>query len=249
MKNKKKIIGFIPVIAIIAIVAIFEFVNIVSFSETKSKGANIKNDESFIKKDEQSSKKQIYYESYSPMLSVDYSRKNTINSDSDYIAIVRIDSLETSNWDEINKQYVAVYSKGNATVMNVLKGELPDTISYRRLGGQIEYNKWIVGDVDQVKLQNAIVKPINPEYVIIDSKKADDIHLKVGKTYLVFMKQYSCCNTSNEYTVIAYEYGARELEQAVSTTYSNDLKKVRVKNNVTGNWENIEEVVNFDFAK
>lgn len=247
MKKRNKNI----IISLIAIIAIISFISINYILERSSTQFHGEENNTSTKSTlEESDEKQIYNEYYSPLLAVDYSKKSNLNKDSDYIAIVKIDSLESDNWDSINKQYVAVYSKGVATVINVLKGNLPNVINYKRLGGKIGYEEWIQGDVDRKKMEGVIGVPSNPKKVIINSKKAEDIDLEVGKTYLVFMKHYSCCNMENEYSIIAYEHGTRELQQSDISTYSlQNVADLKVKNNVTGEWQNISEVVNFNISE
>lgn len=242
LRNKKILICSLVLVGIITCIL---FVN----NNTKNKEKNVfEHGKSSIDKNSYLSKegKQVYSETYSPLLAIDYSKKDNLNRDANYIAIVKINSIESSNWDAMNKKYVAVYSKGNATVLNVLKGKLKSSINYRRLGGEIGYNEWIKGDVDRKKLEETIGTPANPNNVIIKSQKKDDIQLEAGKTYLVFMTQYSCCNAENEYTIMAYEYGARELqEQGESHTLSlPKVDNIKVKDNKLGKWVNLSEVVN-----
>ncbi len=247
MKNKKILIFSLALVGILTcFIAVHH-----SFKGEKNnvleQGNSSIDENSYVREDG----KQVYNEFYSPFLAVDYSKKNNINRDADYIAIIRIDSLESSNWDSINNQYVAVYSKGKATVLTVLKGDLSSTISYRRLGGQIGYNEWMKGSVDKKKMDSIIGIPTNPDNVIINSQKEDDIQLEVGKTYLVFMTQYSCCNLENEYTIMAYEYGVRELQQQTewNTLSMQEVGDLKVKDNKTGNWVKLSDVVNLNVSE
>lgn len=194
--------------------------------------------------------KVVYKDFYELYLEKNYFIKNVINSDADYIAIVTIDSLFASNWDNLNKKYVSPYSKGEASVISVLKGELPSTINYRRLGAEISYDEWIKGDVDSNKLSSVSGGEKGKKNVVVDSRMDKDIHLETGKTYLVFMKQYSCCNSPDEYTIIAYQYGAREVQQPSNTMLpTQNISSLKVKDNVTGDWVDISLVVNFDVSE
>lgn len=192
--------------------------------------------------------KIVYEAFYELYMSVDYSNKQTLNNEADYIAIVTIDSLSASNWDDLNNEYVSPYTKGSAKVLTTLKGTLPESINYKRLGAEISYNEWIKGDVDPNKIEAITSIDEDNTNVEVDSRMSSDIHLNKGKTYLVFMKQYSCCNVDNEYTIIAFEFGTRELQQQ-SDISINNVGSMKVKDNTTGEWVNISDVVDFNSIK
>lgn len=246
LKSKKILIFSLILVGVLAYLIVINYSLKGKNDNTSKQRENFSDNKSYINEDE----KQIYNEIYTPFLAVDYSKIDNLNKEANYIAIIRIDSLESSNWDAINNQYVSVYSKGEATVLKVLKGSLSSSISYKRLGGQIEYNEWIKGDVDKEKIENVIGNFSNTDNIIINSQKEGDIKLEVGKTYLVFMRQYSCCNSLNEYTIIGYEYGTRKLQQNEFDTLSTEeFKSLKVKDNKTGEWIRLQDIVNLDELK
>lgn len=245
-KNKKKIIyGTICFTILAALLVVFGI-------NSKDVDLSSKNNDDDTQINSSSDDTKTIYKAYYELyLGKDYSEKQEINNEADYIAIVNIDSLSASNWDSLNKEYVSPYTKGTAKVIKTLKGELPATINYRRLGAEISYNEWIKGDVDPEKLENITTVKENKKNIVVDSRMSHDIHLEVGKTYLVFMKQYSCCNVDNEYTIIAFEHGTRELQQQAETSVlsTQNIGSLKVKDNVTGNWVNLSDVVNMGEIK
>lgn len=245
-KNKKKIIyGTICFTILAALLVVFGI-------NSKDVDLSSKNNDDDTQINSSSDDTKTIYKAYYELyLGKDYSEKQEINNEADYIAIVNIDSLSASNWDSLNKEYVSPYTKGTAKVIKTLKGELPTTINYRRLGAEISYNEWIKGDVDPEKLENITTVKENKKNIVVDSRMSHDIHLEVGKTYLVFMKQYSCCNVDNEYTIIAFEHGTRELQQQAETSVlsTQNIGSLKVKDNVTGNWVNLSDVVNMGEIK
>lgn len=245
-KNKKKIICGTICFTIMAALLVVFGIN----SKDVDLSSKNNNDDTQINSSSDDTK-TIFKAHYELYLGKDYSEKQEINNEADYIAIVTVDSLSASNWDALNKEYVSPYTKGTAKVIKTLKGELPATINYRRLGAEISYNEWIKGDVDPEKLENITTVEENKKNIVVDSRMSHDIHLEVGKTYLVFMKQYSCCNVDNEYTIIAFEHGTRELQQQAETSVlsTQNIGSLKVKDNVTGNWVNLSDVVNMGEIK
>ena len=57
-------------------------------------------------------------------------------------------------------------------------------------------------------------------------------------------------NKENEYFIDGLQYGLREVQQSNISTYStNDISNLKVKNNVTGEWEKLSSVINLDISE
>lgn len=181
----------------------------------------------------------------------DISNNKLLADNSDYIAIIKITSVDgVTNKNRITGTYVAhPYTYGSAEVLKVLKGDLPtNNINYVRMGGKISYDEWLKGDVDPQKIESVRkengLSNTKTENIIVNYKAADDIDLENGKTYLAYMFHNSSFNYDNEYNIHAVQYGLREIkDNGISTTSIND-DNILVKNNTTGKWEKLSEVIN-----
>lgn len=183
----------------------------------------------------------VYNVSYSFDILENIADKDVLNEIFKNIAIIRIDSIDkTSNVDE-NGNETMVYTEGKATVLYNIKGEIDtEEIVYKRMGGKMPWSEWIKNVTDSEKLIN-MADGKNNNY-IVDAKAEGDIDLECGKTYLVFMKK----DEHGKYNIGAHQYGMRELQTQNTSTYSsNRIESIMVKDNVTGEWTPITEVVNF----
>lgn len=181
----------------------------------------------------------------------DISNKKVLNKLYDYIAIIRIDSIEGSfNKDDITGKRKLTYTKGTAKVLNIFKGNIKeDTINFQRLGGTMKWNEWIKNVVDSDKLislakengHNDLSNYTVNEYAI------GDIKLEEGKTYLVFMNK----DEYNRYTIQGLQYGTREIKQIYTTKSlkekipKENIKNIYVKDNDKNTWITITDVVEF----
>ncbi len=174
----------------------------------------------------------------------DISNSKILADISDYIAIIKIDTIDgVSNKNNLTGKYFAhPYTYVTATVLNVLKGDISTPIiNYVRLGGSIPYDEWIKGDVDPNKMEiirrkNGLSN-VSTKNIMVNYKVENDIEIEMGKTYLVYMIQ----NPSNEYNIRGVQYGLREVQEDGLST--NSLSSIKIKNNDTGNWEDLSEVV------
>lgn len=188
-------------------------------------------------------------ESYADML-YDFSDNQTLSELSDYIAVIRIDTVDgvTNISSKTGKPVSSPYSYGKATVVNVIKGNLPNEISYIRNGGMMTYDKWVEGSHNPEKLRALKAEsefanvPENELYV--DSSMQGDINIEIGKEYIAFMCRDDLYNLENEFVIQGFQYGLRELQnQGVATANAQSGNNLRVKNNVTGEWENVSDIV------
>ncbi len=170
---------------------------------------------------------------------------NVVNDLYDYVALVNISSIDkVSNINETTGTPSMVYSKGKAQVLSVLKGNMDNTITFERTGGKMPWTEWIKGVDDPEKLIN-LAKESGTDHsnTIVDARASGDIELETGKTYLVFMHK----SDEGIYHIGAYQYGTRELQNQDPTTITpQGIQSLKVKDNVTGEWVSIKDIVNFD---
>lgn len=175
-------------------------------------------------------------------LAVDYFNIKNLISESELVAIVKVKSGEGMNYNPIKKEYVPVYTTGVLEIQNILSNTSDKKISegqeleYVRLGGKIEYGKYLNGlrEVEKEKLQQNMYDKTNKSTEelarkIVKDIYIDDIEIENDKEYLVFLK---FTNDYNKYNIIGFEYGLREY----------DSNTMMVKNNRSNQFESMERI-------
>lgn len=175
-------------------------------------------------------------------LAVDYFNIKNLISESELVAIVKVKSGEGMNYNPIKKEYVPVYTTGVLEIQNILSNTSDKKISegqeleYVRLGGKIEYGKYLNGlrEVEKEKLQQNMYDKTNKSTEelarkIVKDIYIDDIEIENDKEYLVFLK---FTNDYNKYNIIGFEYGLREY----------DSNTMMVKNNSSNQFESMERI-------
>ena len=240
MKNKKIIIVSSVIILLIAIVVAIILI---------AKPFNKKNENNQNQEENNISKEQIYNVTYDMDVAEDLSNKDALNDIAEYIAIIKVKSIDkVSNLNEKTGDYTFAYTEGKADVINVLKGTIEDKqIVFTRAGGKMKWNDWISNRLDKEKYEAiAKEKNLDTDNTIVSEKPVGDIDIEEDKTYLVFMKK----NEQDKYLIGALQYGTREVQDEIISTMSiNDIKKLKVRDNVKNTWVNITDVVNFDKLK
>lgn len=245
IKNRKKLlIGILLIVSIILYIGI----NYVVCMQDEE-DYNIKNNTDDSKTENILNIKSNFDYAY------DISNNNTLSEHSEYIVLLKINSIDgVNNVNRKTGEPVAhPYSYGKATILKKIKGEIESTdIEFIRTGGEMPYSEWIKGDVDSSKLEairtesglaNVPVNDIKVKY------KADgDIELEAGKIYLAFMNHNLKYNNNNEYNIQGFQYGLREI-LVRNDINTNAVEKLKVKNNDTGKWENLSDVVSFGEVK
>ncbi len=185
---------------------------------------------------------------YSDML-YDFSDAQVLSELSDYIAIIRVDSVDgvTNINRKLNKPVIMPFTYGSASVLQVIKGSVPDEVSYIRSGGMMTYDKWVEGQNNPDKLKalkaDSDLADIPPEDILVDCNMENDINIEVGKIYLAFMCRNDSSNFENEYVIQGFQYGLRELQEPNSAAAAQSAVELKVKNNMTGAWESIGDIV------
>ena len=140
-------------------------------------------------------------------------------------------------------------------ILDVLKGDLKEkSVIIKKLGGRMKYKEYLKGSKTlREKIKN------NPEMKMTEEEEEkeyveyvpqNDVLLEEGKTYLFYLTKDK---EDGIYGVEFLQYGSRELEKISKKTMLkavsgfNKTNKingvVRVKNNDTGKYENIEDVI------
>ena len=148
-----------------------------------------------------------------------------------------------------------IITKAELEILDVLKGDLKEkSVIIKKLGGRMKYKEYLKGSKTlREKIKN------NPEMKMTEEDEEkeyveyvpqNDVLLEEGKTYLFYLTKDK---EEGIYGVEFLQYGSRELEKIFKKTMLkavlgfNKTNKingvVRVKNNDTGKYENIEDVI------
>lgn len=176
-----------------------------------------------------------------------YEDSTVLQKGSDYIALVRIDSLDGAmNYAEVTNSEVTITSFGKMTILKNLKGDLGSGVvkTFYRPGGTMNFDEYCqhANQAHCGKIQS-----LNTERKAISMSVAGDIELEVGKTYLAYLMKDEILRDTEGYTFVGFQGGLREIQTA-STGYSvnSNPSEVKVLNNFTGEWENLSNVVKQD---
>lgn len=229
--------------------------SILAISFNRNHVHNNKNNNDYLQKDNNAyviDKDEKTILSFTPYLDLAYDLTDSkvLTDAFEYIALIKIDSIDgVDNYDTVINQYVLPYTYGKATVLKVLKGNINQKqINFRRLGGKISFEKWLEGDdapekIMKIKEEKGL-KNVKNENIIVNTTMSDDIDIEKGKIYLAFLEYDPSLNKGNEYWIGGVQYGLREVQQSnISLSSNNNIGNLKVKDNTTGNWVNLKDVV------
>lgn len=181
---------------------------------------------------------------------LDVTDKNVRKNNADYVIIGKIKSIDgATNYNEKQKIYTSIFTYGKIEVETVLKGDISDIeIPFIRLGGDIKFSEYEKGLTTSQKEKMELVNTLSQEEKensYVSYSPEGDIKIEEGKTYLMYMNY----NTDYEKYICTYmQYGTREidtktLKNSIQTT-SNESNEteIKVKNNDTGEWENLSDI-------
>lgn len=228
MKNKKILCVIIGILLLISIVYVYNFIN------SKSSFNNDKFSDIVIDKEN-----KVINVLTSPDMLYNLSEPSIIEGLSDYIALVKIDTIDgVSNINKKTNEFVSTYTYGKLTILEMIKGNIDsENISYSRSGGEISYNDWIKGQLSPEKLQKMVENSgIDTNNLKIVDKYEGDISIEINKVYLAYMHYEPSFNEENEYVIHGFQYGLREIKEDESSN-------IKVKNNDTGKWENLSSII------
>lgn len=173
---------------------------------------------------------------------------------SDYIAIVKINSMDgANNFYKNTDVYTKTYTYGKATILKMIKGNInTKEINYMRKGGQMLYKDWVLGRPKESKekaLNLAKQNGLDINNTVVKEKEKDDIELEINKIYLVYMYHGDEYHDTNEYSIFGFQYGLREVNISSNTNTINSLDNIQVKDNNTNKWVSLSSLINFDVDK
>lgn len=171
---------------------------------------------------------------------------------SDAVALVTIVSE-----DGASMEYSAFgMTYGTMVVNDVLYGNINSNglVEFLKPGGYITMSDYDAHDIpasvekrDYLREQAGI--EIDKENTYIKLQVEDDVELEVGKTYLAYLHYRE---KYGKYEIVGLRNGLREVNVAQQTrvkTQSLDLNNLQIKNNVTGEWESLNEYVKVNIEK
>lgn len=180
------------------------------------------------------------------MVTSNYKDPAKLQEDSDYIAIVFIDSVDgADNYSEVTGDETLVTSFGKMTILESLKGDLePGSIKvFYRVGGVMDFDQYCEhanrAHCDKLRY-------LDPERSVISESLLQDINFEVGTTYLAYLRKDESFRAGEGYTFIGFEGGTREVQTASTYTLNSASSDLKVLNNFTGEWENLGDVVKQD---
>lgn len=187
-------------------------------------------------------------------LAVDVSDPANMVDMSQYVAIVRVDSLDgTDNYSKVNQEFVSPYTYGHLTVIESIEGELPvgESLKFYRLGGAVPVAQYYesLREVEKERFDSA--KALNKELAaadLIEILHADDIRIEAGKTYLVYMVDETVYDAApGTYAIIGLKGGLREVRLPQpgggEAQTNSEGTNIKVLNNFTNTWDNLSDVI------
>lgn len=234
MKKKKIILGIITILAIAVVIAIM----------CNSK-CNIRNNNNNNKKMEDVKENNNNAEKKVNLISdldiaVDYSKKDVRRKYQKEVILGRVEDITgTENVDKKTGEETHIKTLGNITVQKVYNGNLKEgeKIAFSKVGGEMKFEDYIKGSSsarrkleDNAEYNN--IKEEERKNLIISDRIKDDVVLEKGKTYLFYLEKIE---GSDRYNICFFGDGTREVRKESNETL--------VKNNRTGEYEKIEDVI------
>ncbi len=183
------------------------------------------------------------------MSSMDAMLPKSLYKDSEYVAIVKIESIDGADtYNSVLDEYVLPYTYGKMRILKVIKGDIKvgSIVNFNRLGGRVTLEQWYncMTKLKQEKFDN--YQPIlERPYEEVDYSFESDISIESEKVYLAYFSEYVVrIEDENSYELQFFEYGLREVKNQKITDYSNiDLDKIEVLDNHSGEYEKLSSVI------
>lgn len=182
---------------------------------------------------------------------LDVSDNQIRRENAEYIIIGRLNSIDGStNYNEKQNEYTAIFTYGQIDVISVLQGDIKNSkIPFIRLGGEISFSEYEKGLTERQKEKTELVSSLSEdekETSYVYYSPSGDIKLEEGKYYLMYMNYNA---DYDKYMCTYMQYGTREVDsnslnnvQTISEI-DNNTSEIKVKNNDTGEWENLSDVL------
>lgn len=185
---------------------------------------------------------KIYNLEYSTSYDLELNDNEKMYNGHEFIAIIHVDKVyPATTYRESTDEYIMPHTPGEATILKVLKGSFEeDKILFIRLGGIVssyEYEKSMYPS-EKEKFGSFFTEQ-EKETLLINNRSKGDIDIENGKTYLAYMNRSDDFHKKNEYNIVAFEYGLREvnIEKKKSNINSSNIT---IKNNKTGQYEELK---------
>lgn len=190
-------------------------------------------------------------------ISSNISNPKEVYKNSTDVAIITILSIDGgSSFNEQANVYCFPYTYGIFRVEKVYKGNMEegDELQYIRSGGIVSYQEYRNSmSENERKKHDFLSKGKQPEFV--EMRFAEDIEIEPGKTYLAYMLNpdsgVGLYSKKDSYVIRAFQGGLREMNinpnsyggAQLFSSNNNEVTELKVFNNFTNQWENINEVV------
>lgn len=182
------------------------------------------------------------------VISGNISNPSYVDSISTDIALITILSIDGGdNFGEQTNEYCYPYTYGKFKVEKVYKGNIEEEKEYEyiRAGGIINYDSYYNSlSEDEKDKNNILINGVKPAY--IEMKSEGDIDIEPGKTYLVYLSNpesgIGLFAKKDAYMINSFEGGLREVLD-YSKIKDKDLSEIKVLNNFTGEYENINDIL------
>ncbi len=238
MKKRKIVLGIIIALAIVIIATII-CNNKCNIRKNNSNSNNEKTEDVKEKENNNNAEKKVNLISDLDIV-VDYSKKDVRRKYQKEVILGRVEDITgTENVDSKTGEETHIKTLGNISVLKVYNGNLKEgeKIAFSKVGGEMKFEDYIKGSSsarkkleDNAEFNN--IKEEERKNLIISDRIKDDVVLEKGKTYLFYLEKIEGSNRCN---ICFFGDGTREVKKESNETL--------VKNNRTGEYEKIEDVI------
>lgn len=238
MTKRKIVLGIIIALAIVIIATII-CNNKCNIRKNNSNSNNEKTEDVKEKENNNNAEKKVNLISDLDIV-VDYSKKDVRRKYQKEVILGRVEDITgTENVDSKTGEETHIKTLGNISVLKVYNGNLKEgeKIAFSKVGGEMKFEDYIKGSSsarkkleDNAEFNN--IKEEERKNLIISDRIKDDVVLEKGKTYLFYLEKIEGSNRCN---ICFFRDGTREVKKESNETL--------VKNNRTGKFEKIEDVI------
>ncbi len=238
MTKRKIVLGIIIALAIVIIATII-CNNKCNIRKNNSNSNNEKTEDVKEKENNNNAEKKVNLISDLDIV-VDYSKKDVRRKYQKEVILGRVEDITgTENVDSKTGEETHIKTLGNISVLKVYNGNLKEgeKIAFSKVGGEMKFEDYIKGSSsarkkleDNAEFNN--IKEEERKNLIISDRIKDDVVLEKGKTYLFYLEKIEGSNRCN---ICFFGDGTREVKKESNETL--------VKNNRTGEYEKIEDVI------
>lgn len=244
--KKKNLLLFIIFIFTITMVLIFVVINKNNINRKNKQIAQInEKKENDIKKSTETKKVNLISDLD---IAVDYSKKDVRRKYQKEVILGRVEDITgTENIDKKTGEETHIKTLGNISVLKVYNGNLKEgeKIAFSKVGGEMKFEEYIKGSSsarkkleDNAEYNN--IKEEDRKNLIISDRIKDDVVLEKGKTYLLYLEKIE---GSDRYNICFFGDGIREVRDNSTLKSVKENNEILVKNNRTGKFEKIEDVI------